>query len=133
MTTAAQENLAHALETLSRQIASAPRTVIGNKVSVVAGPGSSGTIIGQQIRATAGPGSSGNVTGLHAQAIAGADPAADLVRELSEAAAAVRQDKGHRGWLSGLLTRAKSLTDRVVDATAVAAVQQGIAAVFGAG
>jgi hypothetical protein len=43
-----QERLALALESLADQIASAPRTIIGNKVSVSVGPGSSGTVIGQR-------------------------------------------------------------------------------------
>jgi hypothetical protein len=131
MATEAQERLARALETLALNVASAPRSVVGMKVSAVAGPGSSGNVTGMKVTATGGPGS-GNVTGLNVQVSAGGDDAArGLVQELREAAVAVRQDKGHRSWIQGLLSRVGSLADRAVDATAMAGVQEALKTVFG--
>jgi hypothetical protein len=126
-----QERLAVALESLAAQIASAPRTIIGNKVSVSAGPGSSGTVIGQKITAIGGPGG-GRVTGMKVNVSnAGPDPAADLTQELRDAATAVRQDKENRAWLTSLLGRVRALTDRVVDVTATTVLEQAIKAAFG--
>jgi hypothetical protein len=130
MANEAQDRLAHALETLAQQIASAPRTVIGTQVSAVAGPGSSGTVIGMQVTAKSGSGG-GNVTGFHSEAKSGPDPAADLIRELHEAATAVRQGGGDRSWMQSLIRRVQSLKDRACDAAVVTAVQQAIGAAFG--
>jgi len=131
MTKAEQEHLARALETLAASIAAAPRNVIGTQISVTAGPGASGIIKGMEINVTGGPGS-GDVTGFRSTVTAGGpDPAAELVKELREAAAAVREDKAHKGWLTSLVTRVKALTDRAVDAAALALVVAAIKAVFG--
>jgi hypothetical protein len=109
MTTAAEERLALALETLAELIASAPRSVIGMNVSAVAGPGGTGSMTG----------------------LGGPDPAADLVRELRDAAAATRKDKGYKSWVLRLLNRVGSLADQAVDATAIAGVHEALKAAFG--
>jgi hypothetical protein len=128
---ASYEQLAVALEALSRGVASSPRSVIGMKVSAVAGPGSSGNVTGLKVDVRGGPGG-GNVTGLHVQASAGGpDPAAPLIQEVKDAAAAVRKGNAQRSWVQGIVGRVQSLADRAVDATLVGAVEQGIKVVFG--
>jgi hypothetical protein len=100
------------------------------KVSAVAGPGSTANVTGQRISVTGGPGG-GTVIGQKVEVNAGGpDPAADLVRELREAASAVRQDKGHRAWIQGLVGRVKALADRAIDAGIVSGVQQAITSAF---
>jgi hypothetical protein len=131
MATKDQEYLARALLNLATEIASAPRTVIGLQAIAVAGPGSSGNVTGLKVVATGGPGR-GNVVGVQATAVAGPDPANDLVQELRDAAVATRQGKGNKSWFNGLLKRVGALKDRAIDSAAVALVQEGMKAVFGA-
>jgi hypothetical protein len=96
----------------------------------VAESGSTGNVTGMKITAIGGPGS-GNVTGLNVTATAGGpDPAAGIIQELCDAAEAVRQDKGTRSWIQGLLDRVGSLADRTIDATAITAAQMAIRTVF---
>ena len=87
----------------------------GRFQQAIAAPGSSGTVIGQRVEVSVG----------------GNDPANDLVQELRDAASAVRQDKGHKSWVQGLLSRVGSLADRAVDAVTLDAVHQAAKAVFG--
>jgi len=78
-----------------------------------------------------GPGS-GNVTGLHVEASGGGpDPAAGLIQEMNDAAAAVRKHSAQRSWIHGIVSRVQSLADRAVDASLIVAVEQGIKGVFG--
>jgi hypothetical protein len=130
MTTEAEKHLTEALDKLAAQIAASRSKVVGMQVNVQGGPGG-GNVVGMKVHAVGGPGS-GNVTGLHVEAHGGGpDPAADIIKELRDAATAVRQGKAAQPWLKSLLGRASALKDRVVDVAMVAGVEHAIKAVFG--
>jgi hypothetical protein len=117
------EKLAAALESLAAALQNHPSSITAQKVSAVAGPGSSGTVIGMKATATAGPGSSGTVIGNMAIASSGQRNPADaqLVLELAAAAAAVRKKEAPRPWISGLIDRAGSLGNAALNAAVTAA------------
>ncbi len=125
------DQVAAALESLAANVASAPRRTIGYSSRVYVGPGASaGTVIGHQSIAVAGPGG-GTVIGTNVSVgVGGPDPAAALVQELRDAAAAARQDKGNKAWFTSILSRVSALTDRVVDAGLIAVAEEAIKSAF---
>jgi hypothetical protein len=124
------EKLANALDALANSIASAPRTVIGRRVSVTAGPGNPGRVIGKRMRVIGGP-EGGTTIGEKIEVSAGRpDPTSELVGEIKQAAKTVQDGRAPKLWIESLLTRARALTDRTVNAAAVEAVKEGIKAVF---
>jgi len=52
-----------AISGLLLQVVVGQPSVIGQQITVTAGPGTTGTVIGKRVEVTAGPGTSGNVVG----------------------------------------------------------------------
>jgi hypothetical protein len=117
------DNLAAALENVAKALEQNPSPIIGQKVTAVAGPGSTGSVIGMKVVATSGPGG-GTVIGNKVSVVATGQrdlSETKLIQELLEAAAAVRKDQAPRSWISGLIDRAGALGNAALNAVVAAA------------
>ncbi|WP_139247777.1 hypothetical protein [Hyphomicrobium sp. CS1GBMeth3] len=125
MLAAALTKLAHAIEVSS----SAP--VIGMQV-IASNDGTSRNVTGVSINVTAGPGS-GSVTGMSVSVTSGQNTLEkNLIRELLEAATAVREGKAAKSWIDSLLLRVRDLGNRALDSAVEGAAAAATAIFIGA-
>jgi hypothetical protein len=119
------EKLADTLERLASTIEANPGPVIGQKIVAIAQPGATGPTIGMNISVTAQPGSQGTVIGNKVSVTTGKrnEEEVQVIRELKDAAAMLRDRKAPKSWIVGLLDRVKGLGSRAIDAGAIAGAQ----------
>jgi hypothetical protein len=113
-----KERLAAALEAIAKTIASTPTNVTGMRVSGGHGQGPA-VVATANISAPL----TGNVSALHVQTTVGgpSDELVSVIAELREAAAAVREDKAAKSWVSRVLGRVTALAGHAVDGATIAA------------
>src|SRR4051812_14092886 len=117
------EKLAAALESLAQALQNNPAPIIGQKITAVAGPGSTGNVVGMRVTAVGGPGG-GTVIGNKVSVTATGQRSAEemkLIQELKDAAAVVRKDGAPRSWIGGLIDRAAALHNAALNAAVTAA------------
>lgn len=112
--------LADALDALAKAIDDHPGAVIGQQITVTAGPDTRGTVIGEEIRVTAGPGARGNIIGkrIVVEASGRNEGEVKAAEELRKVAAAVRQGQVPKSWVDRALERAGGLANAAMTAGA---------------
>jgi hypothetical protein len=122
------EALARALETLARDIERHAGTVIGSSVSVGAQAGFKGTLIGEQISVTAGPGS-GNIVGRRIEvSVTGNEAAMDasVARQILDLASSVRSERVPSPRIHAVLNAAGRLGNAALTEITRAAVRSAL-------
>jgi hypothetical protein len=115
------DQLATALERLADSVGQ-NRTIIGEQSIAFGGPGNKGNVVGSISAAHGGPGGSGTVIGKKISVgVSGPTHEDGLIKELRDAAAAVRQGNAPRSWVSALISRVGSLGNAALGAAVTAA------------
>jgi hypothetical protein len=122
------QKLAAILESMASAIGAHPAPIIGQSISVTAAPGQRGDVIGMRVEVIAGQGAHGAMIGNYVSVSAGGRSLAevDMMQELRDAAAKVRDNHAPKSWVTGLIQRAASLGNAAVTAAMVAAATDGV-------
>lgn len=108
------QDLSNTLALLAQHIESAPARLVGASISVTGGGGGSAT----GLRISVGAGAPGTkVVGMSVSVSEGDyhSQAAELIKDLREAAEAAKNSKPPKSWIYGLLDRAKNLGNRAIE------------------
>lgn len=125
MSDAELANLAEALDRIAAEIEANPGPIIGQKIVAVGGA-EGGTVIGLHAVATGG-GNGGTVIANYVSVsnTTGRNPdETQIIKELRDAAAAVRGGSAPKSWITGLLQRAGGFVGKAVSAATVAGAEE---------
>jgi hypothetical protein len=128
-----KQALVQALERIVSTLERNPTSAVGMNVSV-SGDGKGGNVTGVSVNVSGGQGS-GDVTGMHISVSSGDPNPADiaLIQALNESVQALRAENADQSLIDGLLSRARDLGNRALDAAIAAATKAAIAYYIGGG
>ncbi|WBO23843.1 hypothetical protein [Sphingomonas abietis] len=120
------DRLAGALEKIAAAIEANPAPIIGQKICVTNVAGG-GPVIGMKVSVTNAGGGSGPVYGNYVSVTnAGgrSDDEMQMIKELRNAASAVRGGGAPKSWVTGLLSRAGGFVGKALSAATVAGAEE---------